>query len=129
MYVVVGQRDIHNFAYPQRHTFIPTPLPLSMPIHVSCLETGANIRGVRESGVAMLKDKIRTGGYNTISVIAVYETEPTAPAPALAVVADGPKPIRELVKDDKTPPHQRWVREEMETTMRYKASFSRCSLA
>ena len=132
MCVVVGQHDIRNFAYPQRHTFIPTPLPLSMPIHVSCLETGANIRGVRESGVAMLKDKIRTGGYNTTSVIAVYETGTTAPvlaAPALAVVADGPKPIRELVKDDVTPPHQRWFREEMETTMRYKASFSRCSLA
>ena len=126
MCVVVGQHDIRNFAYPQRHTFIPTPLPLSMPIHVSCLETGANIRGVRESGVAMLKDKIRTGGYNTISVIAVYETEPTAPA--LAVLGDGPKPIRVLVKDDETPPHQRWFREEMETTRRYINAFSCCSL-
>ena len=77
----------------------------------------------------MLKDHIRTGGYNTISVIAVYETEPTAPAPALAVVADGPKPIRELVQDDETPPHQCWVREEKQETMRYKASFSRCSFA
>ena len=125
MYVVVGQRDIHNFAYPQRHTFIPTPLPLSMPIHVSCLETGANIRGVRESGVAMLKNNIRTGGYNTISVIAVYEE---SAAPALAVAGNAPKPIRELVKDDETPPHQRWVREEMETTRRYIKLLSRVAL-
>ena len=75
----------------------------------------------------MLKESIRTGGYNTISVISVYET---MPSPALAVAAeDAPLAIRDLVQDDETPPHQRWVREEMETTMRYKASFSRCSLA
>ena len=66
-----------------------------MPIHVSCLETGANIRGVRESWVAMLKDNIRTSGYNKISATAAYET---MPAPALAAVEDALDPIGKLVR-------------------------------
>jgi hypothetical protein len=85
-----------------------------MSIPVTCLEVGANIRGVRRKGVQVLKQSITEVGFSKSSFIKCYEVfdEGDDAGPEQSIVA-------RVAGDDalgSLDGHQRWVTEDMEVT-------------
>ena len=86
----------------------------SMSIPVTCLEVGANIRGVRRKGVQVLKKSITEVGFSKSSFIKCYEVfdEDDDDGPDFSIVAHvaGDDALNSLDG------HQRWFTEELEVT-------------
>lgn len=83
-----------------------------MSIPVTCLEIGANIRGIRKKGVQVIKQSIMDVGFSKSSFIKCYEVK--------GEDEDQAKSVLDIVKDDDAlsslDGHQRWVTEDMEVT-------------
>jgi hypothetical protein len=84
-----------------------------MSIPVTCLEVGANIRGVRRKGVQVLKKSITEVGFSKSSFIKCYEVFEEAddgPEDSILAHVAGNEALSSLDG------HQRWVTEDMEVT-------------
>ena len=87
-----------------------------MSIPVTCLEIGANIRGIRKKGVQVIKQSIMDVGFSKSSFIKCYEVKEEEEQEG----AEADKSVLDLVKEDEAlkslHAHKRWFEEDMEVT-------------
>lgn len=90
-----------------------------MSIPVSQLVVGAAIRGVRRSGIDVIKKSIADHGFTKSSFIKCYEVFEED-----EVNCDEPTVVASVEEDEtlsKLEAHQRWFVEDIETTKKYES--------